>query len=389
MCLSKKFVVAILSLLCLNVAQAAGFDAEKDPFVIGMFGVLHWDEETFAWMEKMGVNYVHSYRLWREENMAPSLDLAAKHNMKVMVDLGAHIRIGKNAEPDWEEKIAAQVKTVKDHPAIGVWQIWDEPGTNMLPQVRKLNNLVKSIASQPTELVMNERAEYWNSRGYSDIWAFDNYPVRGMAFPDENLQWHTRAMRNASAEYNYKGTPFFAVTQATDFSCFTKNIKDPERLANLRYPNLTEMRLMLFSDLCYGVRGIWFFSEAHCHRERPQGRAFVAETLEPVIQDIRSFLTLVPQPWKPTLRDTRKIDVANKVSFASFDTPSGTVIILANDSKENLPLAVDLNAFEKRPSDGNLVPWGFTRKESNASLQKGFLNVPAALPWEVFVWTMK
>ena len=94
MCLSKKFVVAILSLLCLNVAQAAGFDAEKDPFVIGMFGVLHWDEETFAWMEKMGVNYVHSYRLWREENMEPSLDLAAKHNMKVMVDLGAHIRIG-------------------------------------------------------------------------------------------------------------------------------------------------------------------------------------------------------------------------------------------------------------------------------------------------------
>ena len=54
---------------------------------------------------------------------------------------------------------------------------------------------------------------------------------------------------------------------------------------------------MLFSDLCYGVRGIWFFSEAHCHRERPQGRAFVAETLEPVIRDIRDFLKLVPQPW--------------------------------------------------------------------------------------------
>ena len=389
MSFSKKTIVAVLCLLCVNMVHAAGFDAEKDPFVIGMFGVLHWDEETFAWMEKMGVNYVHSYRLWREENMAPSLDLAAKHNMKVMVDLGAHIRIGKNTEPDWEEKIVAQVQAVKDHPAIGVWQIWDEPGTNMLPQVRKLNNLVKSIASQPTELVMNERAEYWDSRGYSDIWAFDNYPVRGMAFPNENLQWHSRAMRNASAEYNYKGTPFFAVTQATDFSCFTKNIKDPERLANLRYPNLTEMRFMLFSDLCYGVRGIWFFSEAHCHRERPQGRAFVAETLEPVIQDIRAFLTLVPQPWKPTLRDTRKIDVANKVSFASFDTPSGTVIILANDSKETRPLAVDLTAFEKRPSDGNLLSWGFTRKDIGASLQNGLLSVPAALPWEVFVWTVK
>ena len=389
MSFGRKIMVAALCLMCASMVQAVGLDAEKDPFVIGMFGVLHWDEETFAWMEKMGVNYVHSYRLWKETDMTPSLDLAAKHNMKVMVDLGAHIRIGKNNEPDWEEKIGAQVRAAKDHPAIGVWQIWDEPATNMLPQVRKVNNLVKSIANQPTELVMNERTEYWNSRGYSDIWAFDNYPVRGMAFPDENLQWHSRAMRNASTAYNFKGTPFFAVTQATDFSCFTRNIKDPERLANLRYPNLTEMRFMLFSDLCYGVRGIWFFSEAHCHRERPQGRAFVAETLEPVIQDIRAFLTLVPQPWKPTLRDSKNIDIANKVSFASFDTAAGTVIILTNDTKENRPLTVDLTAFANRPPDGQLSPWGFTRKENGATWQNGVINVPAALPWETFIWLIR
>ena len=196
-------------------------------------------------------------------------------------------------------------------------------------------------------------------------------------------------MRNASAEYNYKGTPFFAVTQATDFSCFTKNIKDPERLANLRYPNLTEMRFMLFSDLCYGVRGIWFFSEAHCHRERPQGRAFVVETLEPVIQDIRAFLTLVPRPWKPVLRDTRKIDVANKVSFASYATAADTVVILVNDSKENRSLTVDLSAFANRPSDGQLIPWRFTRKESGATWQNGVLSISAALPWEVFIWIVK
>jgi hypothetical protein len=304
------------------------------------------------------------------------------------VDLLEHTRDEKDLGPDWEQKLAEKIRSVKDHPAIGIWQLFDEPSTKQLPRVRELNNLVKSITGHPTELVMNERAEYWNSRGYSDIWAIDNYPVRGKPFPQENIIDHSRVMRNAATGYNFKGTPFFSVAQAADFSCFSSLIKDPERLANLRYPNLTEMRFMLFSDLCFAVRGIWFFSEAHCHRERPQGLAFVKDTLEPVIQDIRSFLTLVPQPWKPTLRDSSKIDSAFKVSFASFDTEKASVVILVNDSMEKRPLNVELAQFANRPPEGHLMPWAFTRADTGASYKDGRLNVPAALPWEVFVWTI-
>ena len=52
MSIGKKIMVAALCLMCASMVHAVGLDAEKDPFVIGMFGVLHWDEETFAWMEK-------------------------------------------------------------------------------------------------------------------------------------------------------------------------------------------------------------------------------------------------------------------------------------------------------------------------------------------------
>ena len=383
----RKFLYAVCTALVSTGMLHAGFDSARDPFVLGFMGITHWRETDLQTLAKLGVNYIHNYSSWRWNDPEARLDLAAKYKMKVMFDLGAHSRINKKEDPDWEKNVPALVKRLDSHPALGIWYLWDEPATRRLPELRKLNTLVKAAGKSPTGLCMNEREEYWNTRGYSDIWMFDNYPVRGEVYPAAPLKWHSRAMRNAAASYNYKGTPFFAVVQACDFSCFKYNIKNEEQLKNLRFPNVKELRFMLFSDLCYGIRGFWFFSYHHMHLERAEGRAYFNDTLTPCLAEVRDFLKLVPDPWNVTLRHSSKLDIANKVSFACFTRNGQSTIVLVNDSPEKCDLKVDGTAFPAMPVSGKLVPWNFTSRPGK--LENKVLTVLQAEPWEVFVWQVK
>ncbi len=376
-----------LALTCGTLAATAGFDARQDPFVIGFYGVDPVNEAHCALVREAGANYIHNYSIWRQSDPRTVLDVAQKHGLKVMYDLGAHARIAQKTDPEWRKNIAAGLTAVQDHPALGIWYIWDEPKSVHLPELRELNKLVKAASKIPTALVMNERADYWDTRGASDIWMLDNYPVRGEDFPAAPLGWHSRVMRNACAGYNYRGTPFMAVMQACDFSCFKSNIKDPARLAKLRFPNAAEMRFMIFSDLCYGVRGMWFFSLSHCHLERPAGREFFDAVLKPGIADLKAFLAVVPDVWDVTVRDSKKIDAPNKVSFAFFKRASGSYMILVNDTAEKRDLKINLNEFPAIPRQAKLMPWRFTR--APGVLENGILSVASAAPWEVSVWEVQ
>lgn len=370
------------------VCQGA-FDHAKDPFVLGFYSADPMNDKTMELVKSTGAEYIHSYNAWKQLPPTRQLDLAQKHGLKVIYDLGSHARLGKESlrKANWQEDMLSTVKAVKDHPALAIWYLWDEPATAMLKTLRELRKLVKSQSPVPSAIVIHERSNYWDSRGHSDIWMVDNYPVRGEVWPDAPLKWHSRMMRNAAASYNYKGTPFIAVMQATDFSCFKSNIKVKENLARLRYPNMDEMRFMVYSDFCYGVRGMLFYSLYHCHIDRPEGKKFFGEVLRPMMLEIKEFTTLLPEIWHVTVRNSKKIDLANKVSFAYFKRAEKSFIILVNDTAEKRDIKVDLSEYEQMPSTGKLVPWKFTSQ--SGTLQKRILQVNNAKPWEVFVWEVK
>lgn len=375
-----------------SVLYSADVFDNGERFVLGIYAVDQrakkpgdrvFDNDTvFGMLKNSGFEYIHDYGIW--ENPEEILDLAQKHGLKVMFDVHSS---GFQEEPQWLEKIMTLVKRVKDHPALGFWYIWDEPATSNLPRVDVVNKAIKALSSHPTALVIHERKNYWDSRGHSDIWMADNYPVRGEIFPSAPLQWNSRMMRNAASGYCYKGVPFIAVLQACDFRCFKTLIDIPENRQRTRFPNLTEMRFMAFGTLCFGTRGIFYFSLHHCHLEDPAGKEFFDHVLTPTVKDIRQITDMIPRIWEVTSRSS-KFDQANKVSFAYWKRPHGKFVILTNDSPETRDLKLDLSPLATAPASGKLRPLLFTRKDA-ASWSGGKLTVKHAAPWETFLWRVE
>ncbi len=374
----KKYCLLLCFLALANIAAAG------EKFIIGVYSAEPQNDRTFAMLKEIGVNYVHSYSSFRAEPKSKILDLAAKHDLKVMYDLG-----GKwlTKEDGWQDKLNAAIDELKDHPALGMWYVWDEPDTKQLPLVKEMVAMIRAKSSIPTSLVIHERANYWDSRGYTDIWMADNYPVRGQPFPNAPLQQNfSRMMRNAATSYRKAGTPFISVLQSCNFSCFKSQAPEQYR-ETLRFPNLTEMRFMSFSSLCYGVNGIIFFSLHHCHLDKPEGREFFDAAFKPVIGDIGGFTDLIEAPWNVTARDSA-LERKENVNLAFWSRPAGSYIVLANDSPETRAINLDLSTLKDFPKTGKLAPWGFTRA-GNYSLEKSILTIPEAQPWEVFIWKLE
>ncbi len=381
----KKLSILIF---CLAAACHSVFAVDpvnvKDEFIIGVYSAEPQNDETFAMLKEAGINYVHSYNSAGAGSPSGILDLAEKHGLKVMYDIG-----GKwiTKEDGWQEKMQGLIDMIKGHPGLGMWYVWDEPETKQLPLVKEVVAMIRAKSSLPTSLVIHERANYWDSRGYTDIWMADNYPVRGQPFPNAPLQQNfSRMMRNAATAYRKPGTPFIPVLQSCNFSCFKGQAPEQYR-DTLRFPNLTEMRFMCFSSLSYGVNGIFFFSLYHAHLNRPEGQEFFDTAFKPVVSDIVSFTDLIDAPWNVTARDSA-LERKEHVNLAFWSRPGGSYIILANDSPETRAINLDLSTLKDFPKAGKLVPWGFTRA-GNYSLQKSILTVPEAQPWETFIWKLE
>ena len=190
--------------------------AKKIPFspknlILGSYSADPQNDETFDRLKKAGFNYVHTYRSNVPEKCAKFLELAHKYGIKVMF----HLRAKNNFKHDGDKWLSATMKNVerfKDCPALGMWYMWDEPKTKMLPHVAKLRQEIAKVSGLPTALVIHWREKWENTRGYSDIWMVDCYPVRGENFPNAPLQYYTTFVSGA-AKCKQPGTPFIPVIQ--------------------------------------------------------------------------------------------------------------------------------------------------------------------------------
>ncbi len=371
-----KIHALLLSMLMTGSALA-------DPFIIGIFGVEKHNDQTYAMLKEIGVNYVHSYGSYRKDPPTDILDMAAKYDMKVFYDIRSRKQLPEN-DPEWKNKLETLVRKVKDHPALGIWFAYSEPAPQDLPRAREIVEMIRGYSKIPTAVGIDWQPNWENTRNCADIWLADHYPVQGQEFPNAPLE-DIGNFFGVASRLRVPGTPFIPILQACDFSCFPKLVDEKNRAA-LRYPNYVESRYMALSVLTYGIRGIFYFSLTHCHLNRPEGKAFFQESLAPVLKEVKALTAIIENPWEVT-GYCFDFNINNKVNFAYWARPNGNFMILTNESRQARDLKLQLRAPEK-PRNGTLTPWGDTADKA-ASLKDGILTVKDAGPWESFIWQVK
>ena len=102
-------------------------DSKQFPLVL--YAVPGTDAH-FKKVHDMGFDYVHLYGLTKGpvseagfQRIQDYLDLAQKHQMKVMLDLDGSRRVRAGMLEDMQKV----VQRFKDHPALGFWYLYDEP----------------------------------------------------------------------------------------------------------------------------------------------------------------------------------------------------------------------------------------------------------------------
>lgn len=347
--------------------------------MLGMYATVPSNDATFDWMNKVGLNYVHSYRHNTPEENTEIFNLASKYDLKVMFNLRAKSFIADSADL-WLSATMKDVERFKGHPALGMWYMWDEPSDEMLPNVFKLRKEIGKVSEVPTSLVIHWRTGWTNTRGHSDIWMVDYYPIRGQDFPNAPLKDYTSFVSSA-AQRNISGTPFIPVMQA--YKGPTPTGGDASKL---RYPNLTEMRFMAFSSLTYGVHGLFFYGYYHARFSTTEGKKFSEETFIPIIKEIKAFEAEVDSPWN--LKQNFTLNKDENINLGYWARSTGDFMIMTNNSPDVRSLKINLTKENIFPTNKKLIPWGATSK-TNSTLNKGILSVDNVQPWETFIWKLE
>lgn len=385
--LLSKIILLFLSTVVGVTAAEFRKIPDSEPFIIGVYSADPWNEATMQTLQDAGVNYVHSYSMWRDKNPLPKLDLAHKYNMKVMYDIGGLALCSRPATqvPDWRERISRNLAQVANHPAVGMIYLWDEPYDQHMVKVVELRQIAAERAKQPNALVIHWRTNWENTRNHSDIWMVDWYPIRGHKFPEASPLSQINDFVAVAARMRMPGSQFIPVLQMNDFSCFKKDV--PREFQEfLRYPNIQEMRHMIIGSLTFGVRGIFFFSYHHAHLNRLAGQVYWQKVFKPLIAELKMLEKALPRLWEPTgwCYDFNK---NHQVHLAYFQRESGSFILLNNSSDQKRILELPMRAIPHAPQQGKLIPFGLTAVKA-AEIRQGKLRVEAE-PWESFIWQVK
>lgn len=391
-----KLFFALMLAGLVSVLSGAGLDIENGEFVLGFYSADPATEENFQLIRDTGMNYVHTYGTGGDsektlENSRRFLDLAEKYNLKVLFDIGGRNWVGPT--PD-SEGLMKMINEFKNHPALGMWYLYDEPSIQLLPKLQELRQAIRQAAPDiPSTLVIHWIKDWYKIRVACDVMMVDLYPVRDQKFPDSKLSNYNSYV-NRALHLTNPSKPVIGVMQSMSWECFAHQLKKgPE--AQFRFPNDVEMRNMAFSSIAMGVRGLFFYSFFHVHT-KPSHMAYhpvkktnmdwYKGTFMPFIKEVKEFAALVHPSWNVTAQSD-PLNKEHDVYLGYWVRPAGKYLVLTNNSKENRDLTLDLKQNPKLPVRGKLTPWGGTRSGAG-TLKNGILSVNKAAPWESFVWKL-
>lgn len=393
----KKFLFLLSLLLTFTLLGSsahsdesfARLDSKQYPLI--MFAVPY-GEENFALIKSMGIDYVHVYAMSkgplddaRLESIQKYLDLAQKHDLKVMFDMDGHRRVRQQDKELALQETRTLAKKFKDHPALGFWYLYDEPelSRGSSPEVlKRFYDALKEEAPAIPVCVCTSTSSQKPGLDYKwssfldtyDLHVFDVYPVKGQVFPDADLTKVTKFNAQALA----LGKPVVPALQTWNYITIDKYVKQAEdagqSTANWRYPNLQELRFWNFAALIQGARGMSYWSYARAAVVPKSNPAWVTETLKPSTLEFRDFVDTVHPA-----RERQVIETGNENLFmARWDVKGKIFFAVANGSgtAQKLTDTAALSALNKQA----LKPWKFTRA---GALTPTTIELT---PWEVLVW---
>lgn len=390
----KAVFVFFLCLAALLGAQS--FDLDQGDFILGFYSADNPNDTNFPLIRHSGINYVHTYGLGDDDEQSLArakrfLDLAEKWGMKVMFNL----RGQKWVNPEFGvEGMLKMAKNFADHPALGMWYLYDEPKPELVPKLEEIRDALHKLTPNiPTSLVIHWIKDWSKTRTACDLWMVDLYPVRNQEYPDSKLNNYTKYVR-AATRCKDPAKPIIGVMQSYSWDCMREQL-DHGPDAKYRFPNMIEMRNMAFASIAMGVRGLFFYSFYHIHvtpintsyhKALVPNMDWYLDLFTPFCREVKEFTSIVPQSWKLTAYDD-SLNTEQQVFVGYWQREKGDFLVLTNDSKEKREISVRLDPDEKFPLQGSLVPWGQTR-QAHATLADSLLTVKAE-PWEAFVWEIK
>ncbi|MBP5738902.1 MAG: hypothetical protein J6X38_07470 [Abditibacteriota bacterium] len=252
----KKILFLIIIILISTICHA------RDAF----FPVTFWcspadfTEERFAEMAECGINVVYCQTLGQKE----TLDLCARHNMKVIVT-DPRIFAKDASDPDFEENLRSVVKDYGSHPALWGYLVKDEPYNDSFDKIAAVTKCLHRLDKKhPAHTNLYGDDPRWNGshKDYVEeycrkarprVVSCDLYPFTADPAGDRIDFWfdNLATFRDVSLRYNI---PFGIVVQATRHRWYDIPAW------NFREAGEGELRWQVYTALAYGAKGLGYFT---------------------------------------------------------------------------------------------------------------------------------
>lgn len=361
------------------------------------------EASDFSKLKAMGFNYVHNYELAygkydaaTKARIQTCLDLAQAHDMKVLLDLDGKYRSqnDESGNPNAEAFVGFKQAVIdfKDHPALGMWYLFDEPewvgGATPSKLQRYYDFLKTETPNIPVSIGLSTKTEVtqwlpytWaDFTGVTDIVAFDRYPVYGRSFPDPLVADITDFTETVQQRSNNAIMPILQIYNWGDLSSTvaswhagTLNKEGSEDHPDTwRYPNQTEIRYWCLSSLAQNVQGLMFWSYARSVIWGSEPN-WIEDVLGDVTKETSDFFQIVRNGYY-----YNKITVPgnNKLLAAIWKKGDDGMLILANRSAVVQKLS---HNSVLQYLNGNETTWGLT---NDLTMDGGELVLQ---PYEVIV----
>lgn len=346
-----------------------------------MYGVAP-SEVNFQTVKEMGVTHVHVYGLTSPpltvetyDKIDAYLDLAYKHDLKVMFDLNGNTRV---ANEELEE-MKVIVSKYRSHPAVGIWYLSDEPDNHNIShhQLAPFYRMIKEESPNIPVAICHAWSTNWYRYNHvQDILLHDIYPITGAPFPHARLVNQTNFTRAAINQA--KGKITIPVLQFFNWQSMAKTPSDTLRgfhVKELRYPNYMELRYLCFSTISQGVKGLAFYSYARSIMTNPKWSNDVGAK---VLDEVVEFYDLVKNE---NMTHTLLSDYRDEGYLLSeWKNDSKRFITLINTTPEKRHFV-----YRGRLNMSATSLWGASRSVafSEQARRIKFFDVE---PWEVLIW---
>ncbi len=206
--------------------------------------LYHVSDEDLPKVAALGMNSVQAWG-GKVERARRTLDAARKSGLMVLLEMGGLV-LPKVDRTGIEE----HVRALKEHPALLVWYVRDEPSPADHATVAEANDLFHSLdRNHPTYMVSCIPQEFGRQAALADILAVDPYPMPH-APAAMVAHWADLAWQATKGE-----KPVWLIPQLHDSTSY--QAKPPARGANP--PTPTQLRCMTYLSLVHGARGlVWY-----------------------------------------------------------------------------------------------------------------------------------